>query len=361
MKYTIKNLKSKMKYKALNILHISGLSRIIGKSYQGQGVILTFHEIHNNPIENLGIGCTPDMLHYVILTLRKEGYEIVPLDIMLERLKDPNSGKIAVITFDDGYRNVHTNAFPIMQAYQVPFTIYVPTDALTRQLNAWWCALRTLFLQHVSIEIKPMNIRYNDLNNLSQKKNAFDEILAWVWQDFNRINQLLDVFKIYNIDMPIIIDNEFLSLDEYRALMKSNLMTISGHTTTHRPLNILSDGEIYKEMNDNKHALENYFQKPVDHFAYPYGRPAIQGQREATIAMDVGFKTAVTTDTGCLFASYVEEPYLLPRIHAEYPYHQRAAFNCAKLGVMRAITSHFGEPAANIDINSSKNNFPIKL
>jgi peptidoglycan/xylan/chitin deacetylase (PgdA/CDA1 family) len=37
-------------------------------------------------------------------------------------------GNYAVITFDDGYRDFYTNAFPILQKYHFPATVFLPTD-----------------------------------------------------------------------------------------------------------------------------------------------------------------------------------------------------------------------------------------
>ncbi len=58
--------------------------------------------------------------------------------------------------------------------------------------------------------------------------------------------------------MSKIIEYEFLSISDYKALIQSSLITIGAHTVTHRPFNILSDDEIYTEMSDNKKELENY-------------------------------------------------------------------------------------------------------
>ena len=50
------------------------------------------------------------------------------------------------------------------------------------------------------------------------------------------------------------------------------------------------------------------------HLAYPLGDPTSAGPREFKIAAELGFKTAVTTRPGVLFAEHCEHMTALPRI-----------------------------------------------
>lgn len=53
--------------------------------------------------------------------------QVVDLDSAIALWNQPNSEQLAAVTFDDGYRDVYTNAFPLLADRQIPFTLYVTT------------------------------------------------------------------------------------------------------------------------------------------------------------------------------------------------------------------------------------------
>ncbi len=53
---------------------------------------------------------------------------VIPLDTAADRLVVGDSAPSVVLTFDDGFADVHANAWPLLRAKGLPFTIYVSTD-----------------------------------------------------------------------------------------------------------------------------------------------------------------------------------------------------------------------------------------
>ena len=89
--------------------------------------------------------------------LKRSDWEFVGLDEGLRRAEDPHHAKrFIVLTFDDGYRDTLTRALPILARHAAPFTVYVPTSAVTRTLDAWWLALRELIRSRDSVTIDAM-------------------------------------------------------------------------------------------------------------------------------------------------------------------------------------------------------------
>jgi peptidoglycan/xylan/chitin deacetylase (PgdA/CDA1 family) len=56
--------------------------------------------------------------------------QVVSLEEALERWEEDGSEKLVVLTFDDGYRDTYTAAFPLMKERGMPFTLYLATKAI---------------------------------------------------------------------------------------------------------------------------------------------------------------------------------------------------------------------------------------
>jgi peptidoglycan/xylan/chitin deacetylase (PgdA/CDA1 family) len=56
--------------------------------------------------------------------------EVVSLDTAVERWHEPDADRLVVLTFDDGYRDTYTTAFPLMAGRRVPFTLYLSTEMI---------------------------------------------------------------------------------------------------------------------------------------------------------------------------------------------------------------------------------------
>lgn len=57
-----------------------------------------------------------------------DGHDVVPLDTALDRLDAGDSRPSVVLTFDDGFADVHEHAWPELRDRGVPFTLYLAAD-----------------------------------------------------------------------------------------------------------------------------------------------------------------------------------------------------------------------------------------
>ena len=65
--------------------------------------------------------------------------EIVGLETAIRRWNEPGSERLVVLTFDDGYRDTFTTAFPLLKQRAIPFVLYIATgmiDAPARPTDA---------------------------------------------------------------------------------------------------------------------------------------------------------------------------------------------------------------------------------
>lgn len=58
--------------------------------------------------------------------------EVVDLETAVRRWTEPGADRMVVLTFDDGYEDTYTTAFPLMRERGIPFTLYVATDMIER-------------------------------------------------------------------------------------------------------------------------------------------------------------------------------------------------------------------------------------
>ncbi|MGV8936417.1 MAG: polysaccharide deacetylase family protein [Allorhizobium sp.] len=337
----------KLKTATEQLLDLSGAGRLIGRSYRGPGLVLMFHEIHDNVEAQLRTGCSPQQLRRTLLALKADDRDIVTADEALRRLADPQARKFAVLTFDDGYRDNRDLALPILAEFAAPMTMFVPTGMVTRELYAWWLGLRDLLQRLDSVDIQAMERRF-DCADPAQKNAAMRQITAWVGTDRARAAALGDTFREHHISLADLIDKVAMDERELKTFADHPLVTIGGHTTTHTFLTGLSDQAAYADIADNRQFLEGLLCQPVRHFAYPYGTAGACGAREAGYVRAAGYDSGFTTRPGQLFPEHLLEPQLMPREDAGFANQTKAQLESRINGARRALETRFGDPVAGI-------------
>lgn len=313
----MRSLKSSVKIAGIRGLHVSGVAHLTAAALGVRGVVLAFHEIQDDLGRELWTGCPTFRFERLIQWLRRAGWEIVTLDEAVDRLHDPaDPRRFAVITFDDGYRDI-ARALPILRREHAPFTAYVPTGGLTRDLFAWWLGLRELLRLNDKVEI-PFLGRTIFCPGLHKKHAALTALTRWAHEDFTRVSHFSSLFAKYRISLESLCDRYFLSEKELWSLASEPLATIGAHTATHRALATLDDADVLRELVDNRAYLQDRLDREINHLAYPYGSPAACGAREARAACEAGFRTAVMTSHRPLFAPDGREPHRLPRINVHW-------------------------------------------
>ncbi|WP_051387154.1 polysaccharide deacetylase family protein [Bradyrhizobium sp. ARR65] len=299
--------------------------------FSGQAVIVMFHEIQRDFRHELMTGTSVELFQQCLSSLRRQGWKIVTLDECLHALSlgDPKAPRYAVITFDDGYRDVLSVALPILEQDNAPFTVYVPTAAPTRALKSWWLGMREIFRRADHVTIDPMGVRF-DCSDFLSKKKGLKAVVKWVHEDYRRAALLDRTFETHRISLSALNAAYFMDERELQALSRHPLASIGGHSTSHAALATLDPSSARAELEDNRMYLETLLGLPVRHLAFPYGTPGACGPREAHIAEQVGFSTAVTTRKGHLDGASVNR-FWLPRIGLGC--HPRISFEANLSGV----------------------------
>src|SRR5438105_3082694 len=129
------------------VLYYSQIHQLTKPIYSGLGQILMFHRvlpetdklrIHNHK----SLEVSPEYLENLIQFFKKENYRFVSLDDVMQRGSNSKAQKkFVVFTFDDGYVDNYTYAYPIFKKHNVPFTIYVATSLPDGNAVLWWYLL----------------------------------------------------------------------------------------------------------------------------------------------------------------------------------------------------------------------------
>lgn len=327
--------------------HRSGLGDLLARRYGGKGIALMFHEIHADVDGELRTGCGPAQLAHIIDTVRAAGRDIVTIEEGLRRLAEPDSRPFALLTFDDGYRDNRTNALPILERAEAPMTLFVPTGMMTRELYAWWIALREIAKTRDAVDIPPMERRFECVD-LASKVALMRQVTAWIGTDNARARSLAPTFTKYGVDLPALVDFYAMDEEELKTFARHPLVRIGAHTVSHRFLSGLEDAEVAAELPANKRYLEDLLGQPVPYLAYPHGDEDACGAREARLAAQAGFEASFTTRPGHLFAAHLSHPHLLPRMDVGYAPQSASALASRLNGLHRVIAAGFVDPVATL-------------
>ncbi|HAJ76636.1 MAG TPA: xylanase [Gammaproteobacteria bacterium] len=96
------------------------------------GVILLYHHVATDTPPSTSISPTDFRAH--LEYLRDNDFNVIGLDTLIEALRNgrPVPDRAVAITFDDGYDSIYNEAFPMLQSFGFPFTLFLSTDPINR-------------------------------------------------------------------------------------------------------------------------------------------------------------------------------------------------------------------------------------
>lgn len=307
---------------ALSALHYSGADGLIAPYTSGDGVIFMLHRVTPEaPAKfepNRILKVTPEFLEGVINQVKASGFDIISIEDVPERLKTPRTGKpFAVFTLDDGYRDNLQYAYPIFKRHAVPFTIYIPTDYADGTGDLWWLTLEEAVRKSKDITVEMDGARHHFTLGDDADRNAVFDTLYWWLRGLPEVRARAITQRLARdagVDSSRICRELIMDWDEIRTLAADPLVTIAAHTKSHYALSKLPAYKVKSEIEDSVARIEKEIGKPCHHFSYPYGAESSAGEREFTIAAELGLKTAVTTRKGLLHGLHKDQMLSLPRL-----------------------------------------------
>ena len=334
----VREFRLRMRILLLRLLSASRLPALWTRLRPAGDFILCLHNVveHHGPLGvNRGLDITVGELEAIVSYLRKEGYRPAALeDLCLQREPERRHGeKRVAITFDDGYPgNLHV-AYPVLRRHGLPFTVYVTTGFMDREVRVWCYALERLLaaVGRVAFEHAGRMHIYTAVTR-TQKIHAYRSIRALLLTaqppaGDQLLEQLFDG-QVPNPRGPT--DDDLMTPEQVRVLSRDSLVTIGAHTVSHPVLRTLSDEDSRREINACRERLEAVTGEPVRHFAYPFGNRAAFGPREERFVLESGYATATTTCARDVAPT--DRPTALPRIMLTAEFDAVASLNVLLTG-----------------------------
>jgi peptidoglycan/xylan/chitin deacetylase (PgdA/CDA1 family) len=307
----------------LESLYFSGAHLMLRPFVGGVGAILTLHHVRPPRPDrfqpNRLLEVTPRFLAQVVKYLRRSGLDLVSLDEMHRRITEGDfSRRFVCLTFDDGYRDMLQWAYPILKEAKVPFAVYVPTSFPDRLGELWWLVLEAVVARNdrIGLVIDGRDRKF-DCATVAEKRALYDELYWWLRarpSDAELRSVVRNLAAFYHVDIAAFCDELCMTWAEIAELASDPLVTIGAHTVNHSFLAKLSKEAVRSEMELSVSVIEAALSVRPQHLSYPYGDRSSAGAREFEIAVELGFKTAVTTRPGVLFPQHKQHLTALPRL-----------------------------------------------
>jgi peptidoglycan/xylan/chitin deacetylase (PgdA/CDA1 family) len=256
----------------------------------------------------------------MIRAFKRWKYDIVTMDEVCRRAVTlPTARQFVALTFDGGYKDVMTSAYPVLSRHGVPFTIYLPTAFPDGLGEAWWLALEAMIARESRISLViDRKERHFAARTTSEKYQAYEFLARWLRTlpppDLSfAIN---DLCKRYSVDLAGLSRSASMDWDDLTKLAADPNVTFGSATVNYPVLSNLNDADAQREMAMGKAVAEAAFHRSIRHFAYPFGdRDAFRRPHVAMAqAQEMDLASAATALPGIVESKGYSNLHALPRV-----------------------------------------------
>ncbi len=203
-----------------------------------------------------------------------------------------------VITFDDGYRDNYTLAYPILKQYGIPAIIFVATQMIQSRKLAWWDIIAYL-IKRCTKPFITVGGRKFLLGNLRKDAIAFF-LKRMKDAPYAKTRCLLsELSASCEVSLPdaALQDKEILSWEEIQEMARHQI-AIGSHTHSHRVLSTIDVNAQKDEMVLSKQIIEAHIGRPIHAISYPVGELKYVTAETFSIAESCGYRLGFTANTG---------------------------------------------------------------
>jgi len=222
--------------------------------------VFVYHDVTDRPApfsRECGLALAPRLFERQIRFIA-DNFRVISLD---QLLGDQVPERAALITFDDGLRNLFHEALPILRRMGLPSTVFLNMGPVSG--DPFWSARVVYLCRHVSGFREFAQDRKGALP-LEQMYGACSPELVAEWEKKNGEEYLKRLTEYGGL---------FAAPEDLRQADSEGLVTFGNHGYNHYGIRQLSEAQLEQEFQTNAEALSRLRgHRPV--FAFPFGRPA---------------------------------------------------------------------------------------
>ncbi len=277
---------------------ILGLHRVLTKDEQSR----------SNSLDGMVLS---DVTFVRLLEYLERRFHVVSLEILLagETAGADRSKPRCLLTFDDGWRDTYTTAYPCLRKFGMPATIFLTTGAIEGREGFWVEQLRRAWrIPSSRAQVKSVLSRIADQGK--DRVAELKHIVEWLKHMPAEKRRLL-LERLLPGEKDIEGANQvdcMLTWSQVIAMSRDGV-EMGAHTVSHPLLSYEKDTTVEHELRVSKQTLEDKLGKKVRAFAYPNGD---WDERVRRWVERVGYQCAFTTKSG--WHDCEEDRYIIRRI-----------------------------------------------
>jgi peptidoglycan/xylan/chitin deacetylase (PgdA/CDA1 family) len=284
---------------------------LLAMTRPGRYLILTYHRV-NDDGHPFFEGTPPALFRAQLESLRRH-FAVLPLAELASRARSGPIPKNAIaLTFDDGYRDNYTHAFPVLRELGLPATLFLTTDAVDHDRMIWHDRVFDAF-HRTRAQALRWNGAVHPFSTPAEKERALTSVLSKLRSSSPEARDRLieELLAELEVDPSEARGWEKLRWDDAREMARCGV-SFGAHSLDHPILTRVGADEARRQIRESKRRIEAELGLEVTAFAYPNGDASDFDASTEKILEEEGFSLAVSTIFGANDAS--TDPYALRRV-----------------------------------------------
>lgn len=161
-----------------------------------QVVVIGYHRVVDN-VRHPDTEITKADFESQMQQLKDQGVTVIPMHDFLawKRGEKDIPAKSAIITLDDGWKSQYETAWPILQKFGYPFTLFIYTDYVKGGPKSGGESLtweQIGEMRDAGVDIGGHTVSHKDLRGPKRGAAPTPEYDAWLWNELNGSKQILE-------------------------------------------------------------------------------------------------------------------------------------------------------------------------